>query len=405
MMKTTRVLLAAALISTGLAANPASAAPTCFGKTATIVGSAGDDRLMGTAGDDVIVSLGGRDVVEAKSGDDSICLGPGGDENDYLYEQAKGGRGRDRLSGGSEDDLLAGGGGRDALHGGIGRDTFFAGAGSDTASGGRGIDAFYDGEGADISRGGAGDDIIIVRSQYDGDVFVGGPNGRLGDVVSFGDAGIKSGKGVVVDLGKGSARGTGRDQLRGIEDVWGTDHDDVLIGDGAGNSFLGAGGDNIFRGRAGDDCFNPGRGSNRVLGGTGFDFFMADAIDCAPPRSVDVFAPFIFGMKVDLGAGYARYQVREDEEERSTLSGIEGVYGSAHEDELIGDERNNELRGMGSADTVDGAGGDDRLDGGTDVDSIDGGDGHDVCANGEAYVSCEEENAALSFLLQMTVQR
>ena len=38
----------------------AESAPACFGKAATVVGTASDDRLDGTEGDDVIVGLGGR---------------------------------------------------------------------------------------------------------------------------------------------------------------------------------------------------------------------------------------------------------------------------------------------------------------------------------------------------------
>ena len=46
-------------------------APTCDGKPATIVGTAGPDVLHGTSGSDVVVALGGSDIVEGRGGDDS----------------------------------------------------------------------------------------------------------------------------------------------------------------------------------------------------------------------------------------------------------------------------------------------------------------------------------------------
>lgn len=99
--------------------------PRCRGRTATIVGTAGDDRLVGGAGDDVIVGLGGRDVIRGRGGDDLIC----------------GGTGRDRIAGGAGRDRIFGDGGGDRLFGGAGRDRLVGGAGTDTCRGGPGRDA------------------------------------------------------------------------------------------------------------------------------------------------------------------------------------------------------------------------------------------------------------------------
>src|SRR5687768_13020060 len=72
---------------------------TCFGKAATMIGTAGDDLIIGTSGDDVIVGLDGRDRIEGLAGADLIC----GGGNSYLvtdgriatftYEQLSGGDG------------------------------------------------------------------------------------------------------------------------------------------------------------------------------------------------------------------------------------------------------------------------------------------------------------------------
>jgi glucose/arabinose dehydrogenase len=70
---------------------------SCIGRTATIMGTEGSDRLIGTAGPDVIAGLGGKDELVGKGGDDLIC----------------GGAGADALEGGAGMDLLKGGPGRD----------------------------------------------------------------------------------------------------------------------------------------------------------------------------------------------------------------------------------------------------------------------------------------------------
>ena len=77
MRRTRRVGLSlcctAGLLAT-LAAAPSAqaAAPECFGRRATIVGTPGPDSLTGTPGPDVIVGLGGADNIAGLGGDDLI---------------------------------------------------------------------------------------------------------------------------------------------------------------------------------------------------------------------------------------------------------------------------------------------------------------------------------------------
>jgi len=92
------------------------AQPTCQGKAATLVGTAGKDRLKGTTKADVIVALGGNDVVKGLGGDDLVCAGDG---NDTVI----GGAGKDRLYGERGKDRLVGGSGKDRLVGGPDRDS------------------------------------------------------------------------------------------------------------------------------------------------------------------------------------------------------------------------------------------------------------------------------------------
>jgi RTX calcium-binding nonapeptide repeat (4 copies) len=96
---------------------------TCADRAATVVGTAGADRITGTRGPDVIVGGRGNDRIGGGGGNDLICAGP------------------DRVAGGGGDDRLLGGPGRDRLSGGPGRDLLPGGPGNDRLIGGPGIDA------------------------------------------------------------------------------------------------------------------------------------------------------------------------------------------------------------------------------------------------------------------------
>lgn len=99
---------------------PPPPATKCGGKTVTIVGTAGKDRLKGTKRRDVIAGLGGNDVIKGLGGNDILCGGAG---NDKLI----GGPGNDTLIGQAGSDTLLGGPGKDKLSGGKGKDRCLGG--------------------------------------------------------------------------------------------------------------------------------------------------------------------------------------------------------------------------------------------------------------------------------------
>ena len=83
-MRRTLLMFATAVLVGGLAAAPAlgqGRPATCLSlvdfelRSATIVGTPGDDTLRGTDGPDVIVGLGGDDTIFGLGGDDVICGG------------------------------------------------------------------------------------------------------------------------------------------------------------------------------------------------------------------------------------------------------------------------------------------------------------------------------------------
>lgn len=371
------------LISLGLlCASPAlSATPraVCQGRPATIVGTAGEDIIQGTPYDDVIVALERRDQVFGKGGNDLICLGGGGR---YNHQQAgDGGPGKDMVLGGPSYDRMVGNGGRDILVGGGGEDYLAGGAGSDLLRGRSGPDYLTGQNGNDRLQGGLQEDRLI-----------GGP----GDDDHAGGQGEDSAEywraasGLVVDLAKHKASGAGRDRLFSVEEIIGSDHDDILRGGQNDDTLHGEEGNDLLIGRSGNDCLDPGLNEDELRGGAGFDFYSSPIFQEGCEIYPDSSGYLLQGVDVDLEKGIA---VRENKDPDirgiATLKSIEGAFGSFYIDTLKGDEGENYLHGGPSDDSIEGRGGDDQLDGGTDNDAVNGGMGTDECLNGEVLALCE----------------
>ncbi len=271
------VLLSSAIMMTMPTAATA-ATYWCMGKRATIVGTNGANTLSGTRRADVIVGRGGNDTIYGKGRADRIC---GGGGSDYL----DGGRTSDRIAGQTGDDSLVGRGGGDLL------------------SGDDGID--------------------VLLGMNGGDRYLGG---RDVDVAAF----LVAQESVVVDLSAGAAEGEGDDTLRGIEAVAGSSHDDWLYGDEGQNFFWGlTGGDYLY-------------------GAGGADFVSFDFSE--------------LGVQASL-AGESATGEGSDE-----LVSIENLFGSDHDDTLVGTTGPNFLIGGEGQDTIDGRGGQDLCDGETHLD-------------------------------------
>lgn len=354
-----------------------AAAPRCFGKRATIVGSARADVLRGTSRADVIVGLAGKDVIKGLGGDDRIC---GGSGNDNLVggggdDRLAGDEGSDKLSGeaGGFDDMI-GGPGNDVLNGGPGisdlADYFSApgpvtvdltagtasGDGSDTLTGVEDVDGsrfddvitgnaasnFFFGEaGNDTLSGGDGEDGLWG---VEGDDALDGGSGE--DFASF----YFSSAGVTANLTTGTATGEGTDTLANVEDIEGSQHDDVLTGSAATNWFWAHTGNDTIDGSGGEDWLS---------------FVYSTAA---------VTASLTSGTATGNGT--------------DTIVGIENLFGSRYDDALTGDVGPNKLTGGPGNDTLTGSDGDDTLTGGDGTDSLDGGIGNDSC-DGETEVNCE----------------
>jgi parallel beta-helix repeat protein len=187
--------------------------PGAGGPVCTITGTAGADRIRGTAGDDVICGLGGDDFLDGRGG------------NDEIY-------------GGEGVDTLVGKGGNDTLVGGIGNDLLLPGAGNDSADGGDGTRdrVLY----SDITGGGVH---VLLAS------------------------------GVVSPEGGSNV---GSDTLSNLEQVFGSEQNDVMIAQQAGVA-------STLKGGAGDDYLDvaDGDGLDTVVGNQGSDTCAVSAGDQA----------------------------------------------------------------------------------------------------------------------------
>jgi Ca2+-binding RTX toxin-like protein len=276
MKGTSRIVLVILLSMTPLVvASPAGAGTaTCLGFEATIVGTSRSEVIRGTPGDDVIVGLGGNDVIRGRGGADTIC----------------GSRGRDRLVGGAATDVVSGDRGDDVVLGSGGNDLLLEGPGDDRTDGGPGGDEAsfalaFNGVDVNLTTGtatGSGNDTltrvegligtifddVLTGNElanefipFDGNDTIDGAGGS--DFLSF----LLSGNGVTASLEAGGAFGEGTDAFTDIENLIGSDSDDVLIGDAGDNQISGFLGDDQLDGGDGVDVLDGGGGTDTCLNG------------------------------------------------------------------------------------------------------------------------------------------
>ncbi|MDQ2984254.1 MAG: calcium-binding protein [Actinomycetota bacterium] len=241
------------------------------------------------------------------------------------------------IQGGAKDDTIEGTSGSDVISAGDGNDRVYGNGGDDVICGDAGNDFIQTFTGNDRLDGGEGDDQLV--GGQGNDELNGGANTPIGDTAVFYNAPAA----VTVFLGDGSATGAGSDRLVGIEGLYGSQHDDTLVGTPA------------------DEFFIPSDGNDQVRGGGGLDA-----------------ALFYSPVQVNLAAH------RATGEGTDTLSQINAVVGSDAADTITGDSGMNFLFGAAGTDTINGGAGRDLLAGdfegsppfGNDV--LSGGPGDDV---------------------------
>jgi Ca2+-binding RTX toxin-like protein len=265
-----------------------------WGDTSPITDN-GDDTIYGGEGEDRIYGGRGDDYIKGEDDNDDIN---GNDGNDELY----GDKGDDDVDGDDGDDQVFGGPGDDDLKGGEGRDRLAGEGDDDFLRGEEGDDALYGGDDDDVLRGGEGDDLLHGESGTDTADFSDGDDGVV--VNLFKEISVSS------DLGT--------DLLYSIENIIGSDGDDVIDGDHSNNELSGENDDDIIRGHNGNDIIHGDSGYDIVWGDEGDDY----------------------------------------------------VYGDGGKDEVRGGLGDDHLFGGSSDDHLRGEQGDDTIDGGTGTDTV-----------------------------------
>lgn len=134
--------------------------------------------------------------------------------------------------------------------------------------------AIYGTSGADKAKGASGDDVFV--GSKGSDIYSGGTGV---DTVSY----EKSAVGVSVDMDKSiQSRQTGDasyDQLKSIENLWGSDYADRFYGNSGDNLLAGGGGGDLIEGGRGNDTLIGGIGNDTLEGGRGADLFVFTADD------------------------------------------------------------------------------------------------------------------------------
>ncbi|MBL8582117.1 MAG: DUF4214 domain-containing protein [Rhizobiaceae bacterium] len=358
------------------------------GSSNKMEGGDGDDTIDGRGGTDIASYAGAAAGVTVSLAIEGVAQDTGGAGTDTLTSI-------ERLIGSDHDDMLTAGDDAAHLMGGSGDDTLNGGSGNDDLYGGSGNDVIYTGgnpngggEGQyDFVEGGAGDDTFHSeggRERFYGNSANGSGEGEI-DTVTF--EGIEEAVTASLLVGGGQEVRLGHlVELVSIENLVGTDFNDVLTGDDRANRLSGGEGNDQLDGGSGDDVLYTGGSSggegDTAIGGAGDDLIYAhsgveflsggggeenpaDGSDTVDFSEVAV-AASTPGVTVSLA-------ISGPQEVRSghtvSLNSIENLAGSIGNDVLTGDDGMNTLSGGEGDDTLAGGGGEDTLYGGIRYDT------------------------------------
>lgn len=264
-----------------------------------------------------------------------------------LIENAIGGSSNDSITGNDADNDLDGRGGTDTLTGGNGNDTYRVDLSTDVV----------------VESSGQGTDRVISTAVS----FT--LSAHVENLVMTGTAVTGNGNELDNDIdGSGSAQNLVLAGLDGNDTMRGGSGRDAING-GAGVDYI-YGGSNVddLRGDAGDDRLWGEDGDDLFVGGAGADIFTGGS-----GRDEVAYQTASSGVFVDLAQDIGRY----GDAEGDRFGSIENLIGSAHNDELLGDNGDNWIYGLAGNDFLRGDTGADILIGGGGADNLTGGSGED----------------------------
>lgn len=249
----------------------------------TITGSAGNDVIVGAAGNDVLKGGDGNDTLRGGAGNDNLDGGEGIDTYDASDVTANGtftinatgssqhtaGKGgnatTDTLT--NIENIIAGIG-ADTLNGSALANVLDGGAGNDTINAGDGDDTLIGGAGTDILKGGAGDDTVSYATMATAfatptvDSASGiSINGVRADLKV--NSSINGSTAPSTEASQGDAA---NDWFYQVENLAGSNFNDLLTGDDGANKLAGGSGNDALYGGLGDDELTGGAGDDYLDG-------------------------------------------------------------------------------------------------------------------------------------------
>jgi Ca2+-binding RTX toxin-like protein len=306
----------------------------------------------------------------------------------------------DNINGNERDNVLNGRGDNDSIDGGLGNDLMIGGDGAD--------------------------DNVSYASHNGQPVLPGEIN-----LLTLGTEGVSDGVYTRTQTVNGVLQRLETDILRGIENVFGYSHSEIITGNEQDNLLAGSGGDDLIAGGGGndrilggldndtydfrssggailgaDEFFDDGgldtviiNDMNDVLSSTreGNDLVAVLAFNHDPTRVYGTFriqdhfgthpvesfinaagTPFVLATGTTGGNGSGIISGTEKSDALDGRGGDDWLYGNGGKDQLLGGTGNDHLYGGAGRDVLDGQDGDDVLDGGAGNDTLIGGAGHDI---------------------------
>lgn len=315
------------------------------------------DVIRGTAQSETFIATNGPDTIDGGAGFDTLdfAAAEAGVLVDLVFAEGHGGwaigmqiTGIETIRGSGFNDSLRGTGLGELLFGQSGNDILEGRGGNDTLEGGAGDDLFAGGGGADVMTGGPGADLAVYWDA---------PEGVYLDML-------------LPDRNSGFAMG---DRLTEIENIWGSNFADRLVGDDGGNILSAHLGADTLEGRGGNDTLFGGAGNDTLIGGAGADqYFGGEGTDIIAYWSESL--AVVYDMSLQARNSGAAFGDRSAE--------VEAIFGSSFDDLLWGDSLANILAGSFGNDVIVGRGGGDTLQGGEGNDTLEGGEGPDQMNGG-----------------------
>jgi Ca2+-binding RTX toxin-like protein len=338
------------------------------------VGGDGNDRIVGTNNLDVfrIHGISGIEIIDGLDGNNVIQGSDTSNILDFTNTQLiaitaiYGGMGNDLVRGSAANDMLIGGQGSDRLYGNGGDDIFVLAGGDER------YDRYFGGDGFDTLVGTEGDDLFRLN-RFDKDQTVeridgGGGNDRI--VAGGGNNRLDFTNTELIGIQ--TIEGNG-----GVDIIFGSDQDNVIIGGLGRDTLFGNGGDDRFLLTPGDtdfEVYSGGEGIDTVEGTDGDDVFRIK-----DHRGI---------YTVDIIDGQGGTNIIESSPKNNFLDfrttqliAIISIDGKEGNDTIMGGEADDLIIGGLGSDRLYGNGGNDRFlltEDDTGYDIYNGGDGNDV---------------------------